>query len=147
MFKKNIVINIVVLLAVLGAGAYFLMGPKKSSVNYRSVTLHSFEFKAEIADNYEKRKKGLGGRNGLCQNCAMLFEFPTKGKYSFWMKDMEFPLDIIWISNGKIVHMEKNIKSDFQNILNPEKEADMVLEINAGKADSMGLQIGDEVGL
>ena len=40
---------------------------------------------------------------------AMLFRFSQAEKYSFWMKDMRFPLDIIWIKNREVVHIEKNI--------------------------------------
>ena len=53
--------------------------------------------------------QGLAVKNQLKENEAMLFVFEKPGKHSFWMKDMKFPIDIIWLdSTGKIVHIEEN---------------------------------------
>ena len=64
-------------------------------------------------------------------------------QYSFWMKDMRFPLDIIWIKNGEVVHVEKNVLENFSGILSPQVDADSVLEINAGNVDKLDIKIGD----
>ena len=57
------------------------------------------------------RLKGLSIKNTLNESEGMLFPFDTPGEYSFWMKDMKFPIDIIWIdSNYKIVYIEKNLQ-------------------------------------
>jgi len=59
---------------------------------------------------------------------------------------MRFPLDIVWIDNDTIVHIEKNVQPDFAGIITPSENADTVLEINAGVADKTGLKVGDKAG-
>jgi len=76
---------------------------------------------------------------------AMIFEFQEKNKYSFWMKGMLFDLDILWISDGKIVAIFKNIPSDFSQNITPDILVDKVLEIKAGACDREGIELGDEV--
>lgn len=100
--------------------------------------------RAEIVSSRGKLEKGLGGRKGLCENCGMLFVFPEAGKHAFWMKDMRLPLDIVWIAEGKIAHIEKNIEADDPGRYAPEQEADKVLEVNAGMAEKLGWQVGDK---
>ena len=109
-----------------------------------TVTISNSKFRAEVVLSDKKMQKGLGGRNGLCDSCAMLFKFPQAGKHSFWMKDMRFPLDIVWIKEGEAMHIEKNVSENFSGILSPPVDADSVLEINAGSADKIVLKIGDE---
>ena len=75
----------------------------------------------------------------------MLFLFPQKGIYAFWMKDMRFNLDIIWISDDKIVYIAKDNSFHDLTPVNPGIEADKVLEINADLADRYGFKVGDEV--
>ena len=58
---------------------------------------------AEIVDTKEKLELGLSGREGLSFNKGMLFVFPKTGYHSFWMKDMSFPIDIIWLSKEKLL--------------------------------------------
>ena len=55
-------------------------------------------FIVEIADNDEERVRGLSLREPIEANRGMLFIFDVSGNYSFWMKDMLFALDIIWIN-------------------------------------------------
>ncbi|MEA2064974.1 MAG: DUF192 domain-containing protein, partial [Patescibacteria group bacterium] len=90
--------------------------------------------KIELADNEQKRKYGLSGKNNLCDNCGMLFVFDKKDFRSFWMKDMKFSIDIIWINDDKIVQIIKNAKlPKGKNIptYNSDKKINYVLEVNA----------------
>ncbi|NTW27368.1 MAG: DUF192 domain-containing protein [Candidatus Moranbacteria bacterium] len=112
-----------------------------------SIKLHEKTFRAEVVTSQQAMAKGLGQRDDLCENCGMLFEFPKAAKHSFWMKDMRFPLDIIWITQGKIVYIEKNVQSTFLETITPPENADMVLEINAGIVDQLGVKVGDVVKL
>ncbi len=105
------------------------------------------EIKTEIADTEEERSKGLSGRTSLCSDCGMLFVFPQKENQNFWMKDMLFDLDIIWIAGGKIIGISKRVsheRGDLEIVRSPVP-VDGVLEINAGKSDEWGLKTGDEV--
>ena len=103
----------------------------------------------EVANTKASRELGLSGRHSMHDNEGMLFVFDTPGRYGFWMKDMEFPLDIVWINeNGIVVEVERNIppesykeKKTFIN----QSDASYVLEINAGLAEKFGLYIGSKV--
>ncbi|EKE15857.1 MAG: hypothetical protein ACD_11C00103G0059 [uncultured bacterium] len=102
-------------------------------------------FRIEIADSNKKRQLGLGKRKDMCEKCGMLFIFDDKQKRSFWMKDMEFPLDIIWIDGEKVVAMEENIPFDFSETIKPSVAADKVLELNAGTVKEFGVKIDDKI--
>jgi hypothetical protein len=103
-------------------------------------------FQTEVANSAAKKRQGLSSRESLCENCAMLFLFNEKGLHSFWMKEMNFDLDILWIDKNEIVYMAKNVsRKNERKIIKPDREADKVLEINAGLADKLGIEIGDNV--
>jgi len=143
--KKNhfyIYIFIVIIISFLG-----LQG-----VNYLtkrgSVEIDDKKIKVEVMRNNWEVARGLSGRDGLKDNTGMLFVFKEVGKYPFWMKDMKFAIDIIWINEGKIVYIEHNAPIPVtQNIptFTPDVSAKYVLEINAGLSQKYGFKIGDEV--
>jgi len=144
--KKNTILALfgmaVVILAFfyISANIYSIYGNK-----IKKISINDSIFRAEMVSSPKKMQKGLGERKKICQKCAMLFQFSDSEKHSFWMKGMFFPLDIIWISNGKVVHIEKNVSEKFSGVLYPQTEADQVLEINAGLADEIGVKIGDSL--
>src|SRR5919109_1562425 len=75
------------------------------------VTLKGFELNADVPITSELMAKGLAVKNQLKENEAILFVFEESAKHSFWMKDMKFPIDIIWLDNdGKVVHIEQNLQ-------------------------------------
>ncbi len=104
-------------------------------------------FNIETASTSRERLRGLSGRNYLCPECGMLFVFEEKGNYSFWMKDMQFDLDIIWIADSRVVGIEKNIphSQGRLRVVRPKMNVDKALEINAGSSDARGILIGDLV--
>lgn len=114
-------------------------------VSFKEVNIDGNKFKAEIASSDSAKIKGLSGRKNLCEKCAMLFIFEHPGKYSFWMKDMQLSLDIIWILDNKIVYVANNVPSDFKKSIQPSVLANKVLEINGGIAEKYGLKIGNGV--
>lgn len=143
--KKPIAFFVILTVAWLAMGRYLEnvntnQGNKIIPISIKSNVLH-----VEVVSSHEKLELGLGGRKDLCASCGMLFEFEKPGTYSFWMKDMLIPLDMLWISEGKIMHIEKNIQPDFKGTLTPSESADKVLEINAGKSDELGIKVGDSV--
>lgn len=105
---------------------------------------------SEIADSEDKRKKGLMFRKSLDENSGMLFIFSEEERYGFWMKNMNFPLDIIWISRDKkIIDITKDIPpcvSSCETIFARE-QAKYVLEVKSGFADKYQIKIGDAVNL
>lgn len=110
------------------------------------LTAGSRVFYVEIVSSEKKLQKGLGDRKKMCDYCGMLFKFKEQGRYSFWMKDMRFPLDIIWLKDGEVVYLEKNVSEKSSKTIFPNADADSVLEINAGISDEIGLKKGDKIG-
>lgn len=100
----------------------------------------------EIADTDEQRTLGLSNRKFLLENNGMLFVFPVSGKYFFWMKDMNFPIDIIWFDeNRKIVFIKEKASPDsFPELLGGESDSKYVLEVVSGFVEKNKIQIGDE---
>ena len=103
---------------------------------------------AEIADTESKREIGLMFRKSLPKNQGMLFIFDSEEKYSFWMKNMRIPLDIIYIRQDKrIVDIKTNIppcKEACPSLI-PGAKAKYVLEVNAGFSKKNKVNIGDKV--
>ena len=102
-----------------------------------------------IADNPMKRDRGLSGVPSLKENQGMLFLFKDPGIYYFWMKDMNFDLDFIWIHNNKIVEITENApapdRSGYLRKYFPSKTIDSVLEVNAGWVQKNKIELGDEI--
>ncbi len=101
----------------------------------------------EVADTKSSRELGLSGRTKMNDNDGLLFIFDHPGRYGFWMKDMLFPLDIIWINqNGVVVEIERNAQpEDYPKTYINKSDASYVLELNAGIAEKLGLFIGSKV--
>ncbi len=105
-------------------------------------------FVLEIADLPEQQIQGLSDRPYLPENQGMLFIFPEKEIQTFWMYRMRFPLDILWIDDGKVVKIDKNIPPEGdqpQNRYASDRPVNRVLEINAGLADKYHIKEGDTV--
>ncbi len=107
------------------------------------------EFRVEVADTAAARAQGLSGRDGLPEGEGMLFVFPKAGNYGFWMKDMKFALDFVWIKGDTVLGVTENVPSEpGGNILTynhyyPPAPADKVLEVNAGTVQNYGIRVGD----
>ena len=120
----------------------------------RTLEINNFKFKTEIVDNESDRKQGLSDTQSLCDECAMLFIFDKPQKLSFWMKDMNYDLDILYIKeekNKKVVsEIFENVKADLDKSVRPVtvnsgEEVKYVLEINSGKASELNIKVGDEI--
>jgi uncharacterized protein len=134
------------ILLVLGIAALVVFRGEASTVLVRvgeapSVTV-------ELADTESLRASGLSGRASLEEHQGMLFLFDAPGYYTFWMKDMRFPLDLIWINGETVVGVTKNALPEGTHpvqLYTPPLPADAVLEVNAGFAEVYGIKTGDMV--
>lgn len=112
------------------------------------VTVGSQEITAEHAHTPDQLTKGLSGRLHLDSNTGMLFTLPQTHVPRFWMKDMNFPLDIIWVREGRIVDISKNVPPPSGGNLplySPGEPTDAVLEVNAGWTETHNINIGDKL--
>ncbi|MEX0918948.1 MAG: DUF192 domain-containing protein [Candidatus Paceibacterota bacterium] len=114
-----------------------------------SVLIAGQVFTLEIADTPRDRAKGLAGRQELPANHGMLFIFPTAGNYNFWMKEMNFPLDIIWLDEDlTIIDLTENFSPEtYPETITSKEPAKYVLEIKAGLVERLNLTIGNTLEL
>lgn len=100
----------------------------------------------EKAVSPEQRRQGLSNRQSLDSKNGMIFVFESSDKHCFWMKDTFIPLDMVWLDeNKKVVYVYENAKVESEEAICPDKVAAYVLEVNAGQADKLGLEIGASV--
>jgi uncharacterized membrane protein (UPF0127 family) len=144
--KKSYLIIVVAVLAIF---AWLTMKPNilEPKYNLPKVEIGGKIIDVEIANTNAKRELGLSGHAPLADDQGMLFVFDKTGEYPFWMKDMLFPLDIIWISEDyKIVYIEKKAQpNSYPTTFGGQVESRYVLEVNSGFSDNNNLKIGDQI--
>ncbi len=106
-------------------------------------------FKTEIADSQKERAIGLMEHKELPENQALLLVFEKPGFHSIWMKNMDFPIDIIWLDGDfKIVYFEENVKPCQKKPCpnyTPLKKARYVLEVPPNTVSQEGLTTGNRL--
>lgn len=145
---------IVVGLFVQKSGSIKIPGVTPTSVA-KTITVGGKVVNIEVADTQDKRSQGLSGRTELPMDNGMLFVFDKKDLTpSFWMKDMKISIDIIWINDGKIVKIDKNVPMPASGtpdsklpIYSPGQPIDYVLEVTSGFSDSNNIKINDTIDL
>ena len=115
---------------------------RSGSNGYRQVNVivNGAVLVADIAATDEQRTKGLSVKDSLAENEAMLFVLDNEGEHTFWMKNMKFPIDIIWIDTDKtVVHIEHNLQPCSSELFcptyKPNDESLYVLETVGGFAE------------
>jgi len=119
-----------------------------SQRDQKKITVNDQTFTVDVADTDNKRVQGLSGRKNLKQNEGMLFIFPDKSIRAFWMKDMNFPLDIIWIDSDTIVGFVENAPPEGANPINryySPVPVDKILELNAGTVKNLHIEKGQKI--
>lgn len=144
MNKLNIIL--IILICFLSFLVFLKLSPEKKTY----VIIYNQKFYIDVAKTEEQKEKGLSIYKSIENNQGMIFPFSTPDYYIFWMKNMKFPIDIIYIRNDKIVDIFKDVPSpkspnDFLPIYKPKNIADTVLEINAGLSEKYKFKIGDKV--
>jgi len=114
------------------------------------VCFKNYCFNVELAKTAEEMKNGLMFRENMDSDRGMLFIFEKEGEYPFWMKNTLIPLDIIWINKDKeVVFISENAQPCEEGkpclSVNPDKDAEYVLEVNGGTAEKIGLKVGDKI--
>lgn len=118
-----------------------------------TVEIQNKVFQVDVAETEKQKQVGLSEKSTMADNRGMLFLFKEPGFYTFWMKKMQLPIDIIYIKDNKIVTIFKNISPPQDKntpdeklpLFTPKQQADKVLEINAGLSDQYKIKEGDSV--
>lgn len=108
---------------------------------------HAVMLVAEVADTVEKRMRGLGGKDILPDGHGMLFVFDKDNRLGYWMKDMRFPIDILWFdSRLRLVSIAENATPEsYPKVYRPRRPARYVLEVPAGFVSRNHIVIGDMI--
>lgn len=114
------------------------------------VTIGDRSWCAEVVQSDTAKSKGLSGKASLGENSGMIFAFPEASRQSFWMKDMKFDIDILWIRDDRVVDVSREVPHpettfDDKDLprYTPKTSANIVLEVTAGEAAS--IEAGDTV--
>jgi uncharacterized membrane protein (UPF0127 family) len=163
---KNKILIVVFQLAILSISSFQLnatgsqnnsnIGGNNSDFfpNYekKSVLINGFKVSLAIASNDELRIKGLSGSEKLNENEGMLFLFDKPSKEGFWMNEMKYAIDIIWLdSNSSVVHIEKNLEpcKIFLGcpVYDPQVDSLYVIELSTGFVDRHSIKNGTIIDL
>lgn len=140
--KKLLFIIFLVVIVFVGFVLLF-----KSPTQPLAIQINQAEVLIEIAGSATSRAQGLSGRESLGEKQGMFFIFEEAELHSFWMKDMLFSLDIIWIDKDfKIVDIDRNITPEsFPMLFQPSSPVNYVLEVNAGWTEKNNVRVGDRI--
>lgn len=150
---KKIILLVIILLIIGAGGKVILDNPIIISNLFAkkpTATINNKTFSLLVAKTDEEKRIGLSKMKSLEENSGMLFPFEKPSYYSFWMKDMKFPIDIIFLRNNTIVTIHKNVQPPKTPevsplIYTPTEPADSVLEINAGVSEKYNIKVGDNI--
>lgn len=142
--KFNLIILAVFILSIVGLKIWQYHWPTEV------LMLTDEPLLVQIAKTPYHHKKGLGGRNSMGKFDGMLFVFNSHYRVGIVMRDMEFPIDVVWLDNGVVVDIAPNIQpedvpEEQLSTYFPRKNANLVLELPAGWTIEHGLRIGDEL--
>jgi len=114
-----------------------------------TVTIGETKISVELATTSAAIERGLSGRLSLAKDAGMLFIFKQPDRYRFWMPEMNFPLDILWIEAGEVKDISTEVSNAFDPLhpvfYRPSVPVRYVLEVNAGFIKRSHISIGDRV--
>lgn len=144
-------IIVVVIFIFLGAVLFYVKNTSTRGGSQSIIRIEDkVEYVLEIVSDPVSQAKGLSGRESLPEDTGMLFVFSRPKVQHFWMKDMYFPIDVVWIRDFTIIGFSENVlhpeltEGKTARMKSPEV-ADMVLELNAGQIEKYHLKEGDKL--
>lgn len=154
MRNKKLLIGIIFGLAAISAAIFLYVHHMRTlaeslwsdtTVHDATLSIAGTQVRVSIAQTPQEQEQGLSGTPSLPENSGKLFIFNTPGTYGFWMKDMHYPLDLVWIdASHKIVDITESVAPDtYPQIFYPNSPVTAVLELNAGFSTKHGLSIGE----
>lgn len=148
MFKgrRSVFIAAIIVFAVVSGIVWIRFG-RVWTYRETVVRLGDSSVVAWIADTDAKRERGLSGTQSLAGNRAMLFVFDEPTKSGFWMKEMRYPIDIIWIhATGQVLDLRHSVSPEtFPAVFESDAYASYVLEVSGGWASRHGVNVGGMV--
>lgn len=124
--------------------------PEQVQFASRSAVLNGQPINLLLAQTHTEQYQGLSDRSRICDACGMLFTFSESQPRTFVMRRMKFPLDIVWVREGKVVGVSADLPPQEIEPYIPYSSgeaADTVLEVPAGSAERYGLRPGENFNL
>ena len=149
------IISVLIGVVVVALVILLLVNVFKGSAPFKptqKATVENRTFKVKVAQDPKDKEIGLSQTKSMPNDYGMLFPFSEDGYYSFWMRNMKMPIDIIFINDGKVVKVFPNVQAPKDSnapleIYVPEFPADAVLEIKAGLSEKYKIKEGSQVSL
>ncbi len=145
MYRISLFVVLMLLISCIG-------WPLRASVynngRFGSVMIRGNTIQVEFVEQERDWYNGLSRRSSMCDNCGMMFNFFNSSPKTFVMREMNFPLDIIWINRGELIGISANLQAEQKEPYTPYPSVgnvDQVLELNAGTAEKLGLIIYDRI--
>src|SRR6185369_1837932 len=150
---SKVIIIVGVLLVIFGGYLFYQYGSKmttKMKTNGSQATIGTHTFDVEVVKTNNNTQIALTKYTAIADNQGMLFLFDQPGFYTFWMKNMKFPIDMIFIHDDVVVSFVENAtpptSKDTQPLIyQPESSANKVLEVNKGTIKRDNIKKGDKV--
>ena len=133
----------------MGSGLIWYLFFRVSPLQTVKVHIADRIFIVEVAETQSERMKGLAGHSPIASDEGMLFVFEQPDKYCFWMKGVDFPLDIVWFDSDKqLISAEKNVQPEsYPSNYCPERPAKYVLELQGGIFSTINLDKDKQLGV
>ncbi|MDO8728958.1 MAG: DUF192 domain-containing protein [bacterium] len=146
---KDFFFLILGLIIVFGSVFLFLGRTSVTRNETKIIKINDTSIKVEIVDTPETREQGLSDRETLSEGAGMLFIFDSPANYGFWMKDMKFAIDIVWIDEkSHVIGIEREVlPGTFPQTFYPNQPVKYVLELPAGSTNRYNINIGAVVQL
>ncbi len=146
MNKTTQIIFLALSLFIIAIGSFLFY---KIPLNYKDnsyvLNVNNKNIDLIVADTEELKTLGLSNRSSLASSTGMFFVFNKEDKYGFWMKDMRFNIDIVWLNAFKrVIYIEKNVSPDtYPDVFFPPEDSLYALEFNAGFVDENNIAVGN----
>jgi uncharacterized membrane protein (UPF0127 family) len=155
--NKNRIYIIAAIIIVAGVCVFFLFFRSTAipnspvaaddQMNFKTIQIGGAMIKAELAVTQAEQIQGLSGRTSLATSTGMFFVFDYSSNWGIWMKDMKFPIDVLWISDAlKVSDIVENMQpSSYPYDYLPHTPARYVLEVPVGTVKKNGIAVGQDV--
>lgn len=147
--KIRFLLGLIVVIFIVLVGIYVIA---QNTSSEKFVAINDNKFQVKVAETDTEKQIGLSKTESLPENEGMLFLFDEPDFYAFWMRDMKFPIDIIFINGNKVTTIISNALPPSQTngsltTFQPKEKSDKVLEVNAGIAQKYNIQEGSVIDL
>lgn len=132
------------ILLIIGAAAFLVISPNLQT--HTMLRIGDGVFTATVVKTEADRERGLSGTSRLAANKAMLFVFDSDNRWPIWMKDMNYPIDVVWLnSSQQVVYVVKDaVPESYPKQFTPPTPARYVIELAAGTVNMKSIRVGSQ---